>query len=92
MASDLLKRTRPQTNQLIAKQSFPQDWLMNWIEGGDQILVSNHWTTIVRSVMAKLYGTIIEQKISSWTEHYRNKHLVKQALDQNIPLLIIWLF
>ena len=53
--------------------------------------------------MAKLYSTIMEQKISSWAEHHHkqalgqahelniitNKHLVKQVLDQSIQLLII---
>ena len=54
---------------------------MHWIKpiynGGVKNLVSNHQTIMVRSVMAKLYSTIMEQNISPWIEHHH-----KQALDQ----------
>ena len=47
---------------------------MNWIKpihkGEDRKMVSNYQTIMVRKVIAKLYRTIMEQKISSWAEHY----------------------
>ena len=54
------------------KQGFPEYWFMNLIKSihkGDKNLVSNYQTIMVDFVMAKLYGTIMEQKIGSWSEH-----------------------
>ena len=54
------------------KQGFPNDWLMNWIKpifkAGDKNQVSNYRTIMVSSTIAKLYSTIMEQKISTWAE------------------------
>ena len=77
--NSVLKWTKPQTHPKIAvimdqaiKEGCPEDWFMNWIKSihkGDKNLVSNYRTITVNFVMSKLYGTIVEQKISSWSEN-----------------------
>ena len=61
------------------KQSFPEDWLMNWIKqihkGEDKNLVSNYSTIMVSSVMTKLNRTITTQRTSLWAEHRHKKAL-----------------
>ena len=46
------------------KQGFPEDSLINLIkpthEWGDKKLVSNYWTIMVSSIVAKLYNIIME--------------------------------
>ena len=63
---------------------------MNWIKPihtlGDKNLLSYYQSIMVHSVMTRLYSTIMEQKMLM-----ANEHVVKQALDQNIQLSIVWL-
>ena len=76
------------------KQGFLEDWIMNWIKPihkGVQALASNYRIIMVSLVMATLYSTIMEQNISSWAENHQKQALVKEALDQNVQLSIIWL-
>ena len=51
------------------QHGMPYDWTTNWIKslhkGGD---VNNYRTIMVGSLMAKLFGCIIESKISAWAE------------------------
>ena len=89
ISSELLKWTMPHTHHWIMtiieqaiKQGFPNDWLMNWIKpifkAGDKNQVSNYRTIMVSSTIAKLYSTIMEQKISTWAES-TSKTAVGQA-------------
>ena len=71
----------PQTHQWLAtimdhaiRQGFLEDWVMNWIKpihNGVKTLAPNYRTIMVSLVMATLYGTIMEQNISSWAEHHQ---------------------
>ena len=82
VSSELLKWTMPHTRHWIMtieqaiKQAFPNDWLMNWIKPifkvGDKNQVSNY-----RTIIAILYSTIMEQKISTWVES-----TIKRVLGQ----------
>lgn len=53
-------------------EGFHDNWTENWIKplhkGGDRGTLGNYRTIMVGSTMAKLLGTILEQKISSWAE------------------------
>ena len=86
LTSELFKWTGPHTRYWIAtlidqaiKQGFPKDWLMNWIKpiykAGDKNVVSNYRTIMVSSTIAKLYSTIMEQKISAWAESHNIRAL-----------------
>ena len=61
---------------------FPEAWLMNWIKpnfkAGDKNQESIYCTIIVSSTIAKLYSTIMEQKVSAWAES-QNKRALGQA-------------
>ena len=63
------------------KQGFPNDCLINWIKPifkvGDKNQVSNYRTIMVASIIAKLYRTIMEQKISAWAESTSKRALGK---------------
>ena len=86
VSHELLKWTRPHTRHWIMtiieqaiEQGFPNDWLMNWIKPifkfGDKNQVSNYRTIMVSSTIAKLYRTIMEQKISTWAESTSKREL-----------------
>ena len=53
------------------QHGMPYDWTTNWIKplhkGGDVNNV-NYRTIMVGSLMAKLFGCIMESKISVWAE------------------------
>ena len=48
------------------------DWTANWIKpihkGGDINHVNNYKTIMVGSLMGKLFGCIMESKVSAWAE------------------------
>ena len=51
---------------------MPEEWMQNWIKpihkAGDRSVANNYRTIMVGSTMAKLFGMVMENKISSWTE------------------------
>ena len=51
-------------------------------------MVSNHQTIMIRSVMAKLYSTIMEQKTSSWESENHYKRVFDQTRFRRIHLVI----
>ena len=61
------------------KQGFPNDWLMNLIKpifkARDKNQVSNYRTIMVSSTIAKLYNTIMKQKMSTWVESTSKREL-----------------
>lgn len=54
------------------ENGMPNEWTHNWIKPihktGERSIASNYRTIMVGSTMAKLFGTVMENKISSWTE------------------------
>ena len=75
------------------KKGVLEDWVMNWIipihKGRDKILVIQlSWLAQLRpSYIALSWNKRLAYRLNIFTNNY----LVKHALDQNIPLLIIWL-
>ena len=61
---------------------MPEEWTHNWIKPihktGDRSVANNYRTIMVGSAMAKLFGTVMENKISSWAEE-NSKHAKSQA-------------
>ena len=57
---------------LALQYGMPHDWTTNWIKplhkGGNAKDASNYRTIMVGSIMAKLFGCIMEMKLSSWAE------------------------
>jgi len=57
---------------LALQHGMPHDWNTNWIKplhkGGDANNASNYRTIMVGSLTAKLFGCVMECKISSWVE------------------------
>ncbi|RYA40130.1 hypothetical protein, partial [Enterobacter cloacae complex sp. GF14B] len=53
---------------LALQHGMPHDWSANWIKplhkGGDVNNVNNYHTLMVGSLMEKLFGCIMEMKIS----------------------------
>lgn len=51
---------------------MPEEWTQNWIKpihkAGDQSIANNYRTIMVGSTMVKLFGKVMENKISSWAE------------------------
>ena len=51
---------------------MPYDWPTNWIKtlhkGGDVNNVNNYQTIMVGSLMAKIFGCIMESKLSAWAK------------------------
>lgn len=77
--AEMLKWTSDKTHywicdmfNLTLQQGMPNDWSTNWIKplhkGGDVNNVNNYRTIMVGSLMAKLFGSIMEMKISEWAE------------------------
>ena len=85
----ILKWTKEETHcwirdmfNLALQHGMPRDWTTNWIKplhkGGDANNVNNYRTIMVGSLMAKLFGCIIEMKISKWAKD-NGKHAHGQA-------------
>ena len=57
---------------LALQHGMPHDWTTNWIKplhkGGDANDASNYRTIMVGSMMAKLFGCVMEMKLSAWAE------------------------
>ena len=51
---------------------FPLDWQDNWIKalhkGGDRNILGNYRTIMVGAIMAKLFGCLMDKKLSKWAE------------------------
>ena len=78
------------------KQGLSSDWLMSWIKtnfkSGEKNQISNHHKVMMSSSIAKLYSTIMEQKISScvesstWASKFRRKH---STMDHLVSFRVI---
>ncbi|MCO5601437.1 hypothetical protein L7F22_055559 [Adiantum nelumboides] len=77
--SEMLKWTKEETHSWICdmfnlalQHGMPHYWSTNWIKplhkGGDANNVNNYRTIMVGSFMAKLFGCVMEMKISKWVE------------------------
>ena len=57
---------------LVVKKGFPTPWTQNLIipifKSGDKNDPCNYHTIIIISLLAKLYGIILEKKINEWLE------------------------
>ena len=67
---------------LALQYGMAHDWGMSWIKplhkGEDANNVKNYCTIMVVSLMAKLFGCIMEMKISEWAEN-NDKRALRQA-------------
>ena len=58
------------------------EWIQKWIKpihkAGERSIPKNYRTIMVGSVMAKLFGTIMENKISTWAQE-NSKRASSQA-------------
>ena len=79
------------------QHGMPYDSTTSWIKpihkGGDVNNVNNYRTIMVGSLMEKLFGCIMESKISVWAEK-NGKRAYGQAGFRNTiaPLIILSLF
>ena len=87
------------SNQEV-KQGFPKPWTQSLIipifKSGDTNNPSNYWTIMINHLLAKLYGIILEKKLSIWLESegkrakgqagFRRQHL---TMDHLVTLRII---
>jgi hypothetical protein len=59
---------------LAVKQGFPKPWMQSLIvpifKNGDRNIPSNYRTILISPILAKLYGIILEKKISLWLESH----------------------
>jgi hypothetical protein len=59
---------------LVVKQGFPKPWMKSLIvpifKNGDRNIPSNYRTIMISPILAKLYGIILEKKISLWLESH----------------------
>jgi hypothetical protein len=59
---------------LAVKQGFPKPWMQSLIvsilKNGDRNIPSNYRTIMISPISAKLYGIILEKKISLWLESH----------------------
>jgi hypothetical protein len=59
---------------LAVKQRFLKPWMQSLIvpifKNGDGNIPSNYWTIMISLVLAKIYGIILEKKISLWLESH----------------------
>jgi hypothetical protein len=57
---------------LAVKQGFPKPWTQTLIvpifKSGDKNISSNYSTIMISPILSKLYGSILEKKISIWIE------------------------
>ena len=84
----------------VHHNGFPPDWQDNWIKaihkGGNINDLSNYRTIMVGPIMAKLFGCMMDRKISTWAEKnakrakgqagFRAKH---NTIDHLITLRVI---
>jgi hypothetical protein len=74
------------------QHGMPYDWTTNWIKplhkGGDVNNVNNYRTIMVGSLMAKLFGCIMESKISVWAKKVVRELMDKLAFGNTIAPLI----
>lgn len=87
--TEMLKWTKEYTRGCLVRllnnaieNGFPLEWQDNWLKpiykGGDRNQLTNYRTIMVGSTMAKLFSTIIENKLSLWAE-FNKKRAVGQA-------------
>jgi hypothetical protein len=59
---------------LVVKKGFPKPWMQSLIvpifKNGDRNIPSNYRTIMISLILAKLYGIILEKKISLWLESH----------------------
>ena len=57
---------------MMLQHGLLYDWTTNWIKPlfkwGDTKEASNYCTIMVGSIMAKLFGCVMEMKLSAWVE------------------------
>jgi hypothetical protein len=62
---------------LAVKQGFPKPWTQSLIvpifKNGDRNIPSNYRTIMISLILAKLYGIILEKKISLWLESHSKR-------------------
>jgi hypothetical protein len=60
---------------LAVKRVFPKPWTQSLIvpKNGDRNIPSNYRTIMISLILAKLYGIILEKKISLWLESHGKK-------------------
>jgi hypothetical protein len=59
---------------LVVKKSFPKPWMQSLIvpifKNGDRNILSNYRTIMISSILANIYGIILENKINLWLESH----------------------
>jgi hypothetical protein len=59
---------------LAVKQGFPKPWMQSLMapifKNGDRNIPSSYRTIMISSILAKLYGIILEKKIRFWLESH----------------------
>jgi hypothetical protein len=62
---------------LVVKHNIPKPWTQSLIvpifKSGDKINTSNYRTIMISLILSKLYGNILENKISIWLESHEKK-------------------
>ncbi|MCO5568058.1 hypothetical protein L7F22_021753 [Adiantum nelumboides] len=97
--SEMLKWTKEETHSwiydmfnLALQHGMPHDWSTNWIKplhkGRDANNVNNYRTIMVDSLMAKLFGCVMEMKISNGLKRMVNVHMDKRVFVKIIAQLI----
>jgi hypothetical protein len=69
-----LSLTYIRSSILAVKQDFPKPWHQSLIvpifKNGDINIPSNYRTIMISPILAKIYGTILENKISLWLKSH----------------------
>jgi hypothetical protein len=80
---------------LAVKQGFPKPWMQSLIvpifKNGDKNIPSNYRTIMISPILAKLYGIILEKKISIWLESHGKRAKGQPGLGDIIQLWTILL-
>jgi hypothetical protein len=87
-------------SNLAIKQGFPKPWTKSLIvpifKSGDKSNPSNYRTIMISPILSKLYGSILENKVSIWLESHRKRAKVQvsfrgyySTVEQLITLRII---
>jgi hypothetical protein len=62
---------------LSFKQGFPKLWTQSLIihifKSGDKINHSNYRTIMISPILSKMYGSVLEKKISIWPENHEKE-------------------
>jgi hypothetical protein len=70
---------------LAVKQGFPKPWTQSLIvpifKSGDKSNPSNYRTIMISPILAKLYGSILEKKISIWLESHGKRAKGQPVLE-----------